>query len=122
MAPAFWLALAGFALATLLYLIKPELRTGIVRALAAPIRLLDRKYYMDDLWINGFAGGSLKLGKLSSVIDSRLIDGAVNGSVKLVGAVAAMARKVQTGYLYHYAFAMILGLVALLAMAKYYWQ
>ena len=122
MTPAFWLAFAGFALAVLLYLVKPELRTGITRALAAPIRLLERKYYMDDLWIGGFAGGSVRLGRLSSVIDSRLIDGAVNGSVKLVGAVAAMARKVQTGYLYHYAFAMILGLVALLAMAKYYWH
>ncbi|WP_256645028.1 NADH-quinone oxidoreductase subunit L [Thermomonas paludicola] len=123
MAPAFWLALAGFALATLLYLVKPELRTGITRALAAPIRLLERKYYMDDLWIGGLAGGSLKLGKVSSEIDSKLIDGvAVNGSANLVGMVAAMVRKVQTGYLYHYAFAMILGLVALLAMTKYYWQ
>ena len=121
MAPAFWLAFAGFALASLLYLVKPELRTGITRVLAAPIRLLERKYYMDDLWIGGFAGGSLKIGKASSSIDSGLIDGAVNGSVKLVGVVAALARKVQTGYLYHYAFAMILGLVALLAMAKYYW-
>ncbi|WP_287597150.1 NADH-quinone oxidoreductase subunit L [Thermomonas sp.] len=122
MAPAFWLALAGFALATLLYLVKPELRTGIVRALAAPIRLLERKYYMDDLWIGGLAGGSLKLGRFSSLFDNRVIDGAVNGSVSLIGTVAASLRKVQTGYLYHYAFAMILGLVALLAMARYYWQ
>ncbi|MBH2010331.1 NADH-quinone oxidoreductase subunit L [Thermomonas fusca] len=122
MAPAFWLALAGFALATLLYLVKPELRTGIVRALAVPIRLLERKYYMDDLWIGGLAGGSLKLGRFSSLFDNRVIDGAVNGSVSLIGTVAASLRKVQTGYLYHYAFAMILGLVALLAMARYYWQ
>jgi NADH-quinone oxidoreductase subunit L len=122
MTPAFLLALAGFALATLLYLVKPELRTGITRALAAPIRLLERKYYMDDLWIGGLAGGSVKLGRLSSLIDNRVVDGAVNGAVSLVGTVAAALRKVQTGYLYHYAFAMILGLVALLAMARYYWQ
>src|SRR5690606_29978390 len=89
MAPAFWLALAGFALATLLYLVKPELRAGITRTLAAPIRLLERKYYMDDLWIGGFAGGSLKLGRLSSLFDSKVVDGAVNGSVGLVGTVAA---------------------------------
>src|SRR5690606_2518598 len=88
-APAFWLALAGFALATLLYLVKPELRAGITRTLAAPIRLLERKYYMDDLWIGGFAGGSLKLGRLSSLFDSKVVDGAVNGSVGLVGTVAA---------------------------------
>jgi NADH-quinone oxidoreductase subunit L len=121
-APAFFLALMGFLLATLLYMVKPEWRVAINRNLAWPIRLLDRKYYMDDLWIGGFAGGSLKLGKASSAVDSGVIDGAVNGSVSLIGMVAAMARKVQTGYLYHYAFAMILGLVALLAMAKYYWQ
>jgi NADH-quinone oxidoreductase subunit L len=123
MAPAFWLALAGFALATLLYLLKPELRTGITKTLAAPIRLLERKYYMDDLWIGGLAGGSVKLGKASSAIDNKLIDGvAVNGTVSVIGMVAAMVRKIQTGYLYHYAFAMILGLVALLAMARYYWH
>ncbi|WP_374555811.1 NADH-quinone oxidoreductase subunit L [Thermomonas sp.] len=122
MAPAFWLALAGFGLATLLYLVKPELRTGITRALAAPIRLLERKYYMDDLWIGGFAGGGVKLGKLSSVFDSKVVDGIVNGAARLVGTTAALVRRVQTGYLYHYAFAMILGLVALLAMARYYWQ
>ena len=122
MTPAFWLAFAGFALATLLYLVKPELRAGITRALAAPIRLLERKYYMDDLWIDGFAGGSIKLGRLFSLIDSKVVDGIVNGAARLVGNTAALARRVQTGYLYHYAFAMILGLVALLAMARHYWQ
>jgi NADH-quinone oxidoreductase subunit L len=122
MAPAFWLTLAGFALATLLYLVKPELRAGVVRVLAAPIRLLERKYYMDDLWINGLAGGGLRLGKASSAVDTGVIDGVVNGAARLVASVAAMLRRVQTGYLYHYAFAMILGLVALLAMARYYWQ
>ena len=115
------LALMGFFLATLLYMVKPEWRVAITRHLAWPIRLLQRKYYMDDLWIGGFAGGGLKIGKASSSIDSGLIDGAVNGSVSFIGMVAALARRVQTGYLYHYAFAMILGLVALLAMAKYYW-
>ncbi len=123
MLPAFWLTVAGFVLATMLYLVRPEWRMGITRVMAAPIRVLDRKYYMDDLWIGGFAGGSLKLGEASSVIDSKLIDGvAVNGSVNLIGMVAAALRKVQTGYLYHYAFAMILGLIALLAMANHYWQ
>jgi len=118
----FGLAFLGFAAATLLYLVKPGLRAGITRALAAPIRLLDRKYYMDDLWINGFAGGSVQLGKASNLADSRVIDGLfVNGSVNLIGVVAAISRKVQSGYLYHYAFAMILGLVALLAMIHHFW-
>jgi NADH-quinone oxidoreductase subunit L len=85
--------------------------------------VLENKYGMDDLWIGGFAGGGLGLGRLSRTIDSRLIDGvAVNGSAGLVGLVAGVARKLQSGYLYHYAFAMILGLVALLALANHYWQ
>ena len=121
-APAFYLALMGFLLATLLYMVKPEWRTGVTRALAWPIRVLERKYFMDDLWIGGLAGGGVKLGKLSREIDGRLIDGvAVNGSASLVGLVAGLLRKLQSGYLYHYAFAMILGLVALLALANHYW-
>ncbi|GAB1407743.1 NADH-quinone oxidoreductase subunit L [Thermomonas brevis] len=122
MTPAFWLALMGFLLATLLYLVKPEWRASITRTLALPIKVLDRKYWMDDLWIGGLAGGSVKLGQASRAIDSKLIDGVVvNGSAGVVGLVAALTRKLQSGYLYHYAFAMILGLVALLALARYFW-
>ncbi len=121
-APAFLLALMGFLLATLLYLVKPEWRAGITRTLAWPIRVLENKYGFDDLWIGGFAGGGVKLGQASRAFDSKLIDGvAVNGSAAAVGLVAGLVRKLQSGYLYHYAFAMILGLVALLAMANHYW-
>ena len=122
-ASAFWLALMGFLLATLLYMVKPEWRAGINRTLAWPIRVLDRKYFMDDLWIGGFAGGGVRLGKLSRWFDGKVIDGAaVNGSAGLVGLAAALVRKTQSGYLYHYAFAMILGLVALLALANHFWS
>jgi NADH-quinone oxidoreductase subunit L len=121
-APAFWLALLGFLLATLLYLVKPEWRPRITHALRWPIRVLENKYGMDDLWIGGLAGGGLRLGKLSRLFDGKVIDGfAVNGSAGLVGMLAGMARKLQSGYLYHYAFAMILGLVALLALANHSW-
>jgi NADH-quinone oxidoreductase subunit L len=121
-APAFWLALMGFLLATLLYMVKPEWRAGINRTLAWPIKVLENKYWMDDLWIGGFAGGGVGLGKLSRLFDSKVIDGvAVNGSAGVVGLAAGMVRKLQSGYLYHYAFAMILGLVALLALANHYW-
>ena len=104
-APAFWLALMGFFLATLLYMVMPEWRKGITRTLAWPIKVLDRKYFMDDLWIGGFAGGGVKLGKLSRLFDGKVIDGlAVNGSAGLVGFTAGLVRKLQSGYLYHYAF------------------
>ncbi|WP_147652416.1 NADH-quinone oxidoreductase subunit L [Vulcaniibacterium gelatinicum] len=121
-APAFWLALAGFALATVMYLWKPELPAKAARALAWPVRVLQNKYGFDDLWIGGFAGAGLVLGKLSRWTDSRLIDGVVvNGSARVVDFVAGIVRRIQTGHLYHYAFAMILGLIALLAVLVRLW-
>ncbi len=123
MAPAFWLAFAGFLLATAMYWWKPELAGRARRAFAWPVRILEDKYGMDALWIRGFAGGGLALGKVSRQADERVIDGAiVNGSVRVVAAVAGLLRRTQSGYLYHYAFAMILGLIALLAALLRYWH
>jgi NADH-quinone oxidoreductase subunit L len=122
LAPAFWLAFAGFLLATLLYWWKQELAGRARHAFAWPVRILEDKYGMDALWIRGFAGGGVALGKASRVADERVIDGAVNGSVRLVGAIAGLLRRTQSGYLYHYAFAMILGLIALLAALLRYWH
>ena len=122
LAPAFWLAFAGFALATFLYLFRPELPGKIAHALRWPVRVLERKYFMDDLWIDGFAGGGVALGQASRAVDSKLIDGvAVNGSARVVGLVSGIVRQVQSGYLYHYAFAMIVGLIALLAVIHKLW-
>ncbi|RZA27104.1 MAG: hypothetical protein EOP92_41945, partial [Lysobacteraceae bacterium] len=124
-AAPFWLALAGFALATLLYVVlSPEwparLRHSRVGSFLANI--LDKKYWMDTLWIGGLAGGGLALGDASRRIDSKLIDGvAVNGSARLVDLAANLLRRTQSGFLYHYAFAMILGLIALLAVLMRFW-
>jgi NADH-quinone oxidoreductase subunit L len=123
LAPAFWLAFAGFALATLMYLIRPELPAKAAKLFALPIRVLENKYGMDDLWIKGFAGGGVLLGRLSRRADETLIDGAVvNGSARFVDLFANVLRRTQSGYLYHYAFAMILGLIALLAVLIHYWR
>jgi NADH-quinone oxidoreductase subunit L len=122
-APAFWLAFAGFALATLMYLIRPELPAKAARVFALPIRVLNNKYGMDDLWIKGFAGGSLLLGKLSRKNDEKVIDGAfVNGSARFVDLFSGVLRRTQSGFLYHYAFAMIVGLIVLLAVLIRYWR
>jgi NADH-quinone oxidoreductase subunit L len=122
LAPTFWLAFAGFALATVMYWWKPELPAKVAHALRWPVRVLENKYGMDDLWIDGFAGGGLALGRLSRGVDSRVIDGvAVNGSARVVDFVAGIVRQVQSGYLYHYAFAMIVGLIALLAVIIKLW-
>ncbi|MCM2335274.1 MAG: NADH-quinone oxidoreductase subunit L [Pseudomonas sp.] len=122
-APAFWLAFGGFALATVMYLLKPEWPAKARHAMAWPVRVLENKYGFDSLWIDGFAGGGVALGKASRLFDARVIDGLiVNGSARVVDIVARLARRVQSGYLYHYAFAMILGLIVLLAVVIRHWQ
>jgi NADH-quinone oxidoreductase subunit L len=112
----FWFALAGFAVATWIYLFNPALADRIKRALLPLWRLLDHKYWVDELYQAVFARGSLLLGRGlwkggdTGVIDNILIDGTSAG----VGRIAMAVRWVQSGYLYTYAFAMILGLVVLL--------
>jgi NADH-quinone oxidoreductase subunit L len=114
----FFLALAGFALATYIYLFNINVAVRAQKVFALPIRILENKYGFDDLWIKGFAGGGILLGKKAwTVIDAGLIDGVlVNGTAHLVGRASRMIRGMQTGYLYTYAFAMIVGLIVLLAM------
>ncbi len=115
--PAFGLAFAGFALATYIYLFNPALAARARDLFALPYRVLQNKYGFDTLWIDGFAGAGLRLGRgLWKGGDQAVIDGvAVNGSAWLVDRVAGLVRHVQSGYLYHYAFAMILGLIFMLA-------
>ncbi len=115
--PAFWLAFAGFLLATVMYWWKPELPAKARRIFAWPVGVLENKYGFDALWIGGFAGGSLRLGKASRAVDTHVIDGAaVNGSARVVELVASISRRAQSGYLFHYAFAMIVGLIVMLAV------
>jgi NADH-quinone oxidoreductase subunit L len=122
-APAFWLVLAGFALATIMYWWKPELPAKAARIFALPKRILENKYGLDDLWIGGFAGGGVTLGKLSRGNDEKVIDGLfVNGSARLVDLFSGLLRRTQSGYLYHYAFAMILGLIGLLGALVWWWR
>ncbi|MBL8298543.1 MAG: NADH-quinone oxidoreductase subunit L [Rhodanobacteraceae bacterium] len=116
MAPPFWLALAGFALATYVYLFNRQIAQRAATLFAPLYRLLQNKYGVDDLYFALFARGGIKLGRgLWRGGDVAVIDdGLVNGSAALVQGVAARVRRVQSGYLYHYAFAMILGLIVLL--------
>jgi NADH-quinone oxidoreductase subunit L len=119
----FWLALAGFLVATVFYWWKPELHGKAREFFSLPVRILQDKYGMDTLWIRGFAGGGVQAGRASRVVDEKVIDGAiVNGSVRLIDIAAGVLRTTQSGYLYHYAFAMILGLIAMLAALMWWWQ
>jgi len=121
--PAFWLAFAGFALATLMYIVKPDLPAKAAKVFKLPIRILEEKYGFDKLWIDGFAGGGVLLGKAFRWFDSTVIDkGIVDGSAGAVGTVAARVRRAQNGRLYSYAFAMIIGLIVLLGWLIREWM
>lgn len=114
--PAVYLAAAGVLVAAWLYLWKPEIPATIKEKLSGLYTLLDRKYYFDDLWIKGFAGGGRRLGQfLWHRGDELVIDGMmVNGTARTVGRLSGALRHLQTGYLYHYAFAMIIALTVFL--------
>ncbi len=112
----FWFAFAGFALATYLYLFNPAMPARIYAALRPLARILENKYGFDDFYQAVFARGSVLLGRgLWQAGDVGVIDGViVNGSAAVVERASSIMRWMQSGYLYHYAFAMILGLIALL--------
>ena len=115
--PIFWLAAAGVFTAWFLYLKRPDIPEKISQKLSGIYTLLDRKYYFDDLWIKGFAVGGRRIGQfLWTKGDELIIDGIiVNGTARSIGRFAGMLRRVQTGYLYHYAFAMFFGMTLILA-------
>ncbi len=115
--PAVWLAAAGVLSAWFVYLRRPQLAEDLRRRAGGLYTLLANKYYFDAFNEKFIAGGARLLGQaLWRGGDVAVIDGAaVNGSARLVGWVAGVARGLQTGYLYHYAFATIIGLAALLA-------
>jgi len=113
--PVFWLAMLGVGIATWIYLFQPSVADTLKNRLHPVWSILDRKYGFDEFYQKVVAGGSLKLaGILSERGDRTVIDGwLVHGSARLVSAVSGRLRTIQTGFLYHYAFAMIIGLVAL---------
>jgi len=115
--PVFWLAAAGVFTAWFLYLKRPDIPAIIQSKVQGLYNLLDRKYYMDDLYIKGFAAGGRSIGKfLWQKGDELVIDGIiVNGTANSIGKLAGVMRQIQTGYLYTYAFAMIIGLTMLLS-------
>lgn len=114
----FWLMLGGFAIATLVWRFRPGIATATQARLPGLNALLEHKYYFDEFNQKVFANGAVRLGQgLWKHADAGFIDGIlVNGSAKLVGWVAAQVRRWQTGFLYDYAFSMILGLIAILGV------
>jgi len=114
--PALWLALGGVAAAWFLYLHRPELPGRIAARLAGVNRVLDQKYYFDAFNERVLAPLARGAGQVFwRAGDGAVIDGLlVNGSARAVGWLSGVVRRVQTGYLYHYAFAMFIGLALML--------
>ena len=112
-----WLAVAGIAAAWFLYLHRPQAAVSIANRFRLLHQILLRKYGVDELYLRVFADGGQGLGRAFWKFGDRLIidDTLVNGTAKWVGRLSGVIRSVQTGYVYHYAFAMIIGLVVLMS-------
>jgi NADH-quinone oxidoreductase subunit L len=118
----FWLALAGAGSAWFFYMKRPDIPAAIKQKLSAIYTVLDQKYYFDRFNDWFFAGGARGASRLLWKFgDVKLIDGLiVNGSAKLVGMFSGVLRGLQTGYVYHYAFWMIIGVSALLTVRTWF--
>jgi len=113
--PVLWIALAGVVSPIYLYLFNPKLPARIAGGLGGVYTVLVNNYYFDAFNERFFAGGARKIGNLfSNVGDRMLIEGIVNGSAHLVNRCSGLLRRIQSGFVYHYAFTMIIGLFALL--------
>jgi NADH-quinone oxidoreductase subunit L len=118
----FWIAVAGFLVATYVYLFNPAIADRAARMFLPIFKMLTRKYWVDEIYYNLFARGGVKLGRAfwkggdRAVLDGMMID----GSASVVERSSRVFRRLQTGFLYHYAFAMIVGLILLLG-GLWYW-
>ncbi len=114
----FWLALAGVVSAWYLYLVRRDIPAKIQQKFQAIYTLLDNKYYFDRFNDWFFAGGARGASRfLWKFGDVKLIDGVmVNGSARLVGRFSGVLKQIQSGYIYHYAFAMLIGVFVLLTI------
>ena len=115
---AVWLAIAGVISAWWIYIKQPQVAAHAKQNLKAIYNILYYKFGFDQLYQALFATGAKKVSIFcNSFGDRLLIDGlVVNGSAKIVGWFSTKVRRIQTGYLYDYAFVMIIGLLALLGI------
>jgi len=110
----FWLAVAGIATAWYLYSRRTDLPRRIAMQLGPLYAIVARKYGFDELYAWLFAGGARAIGRgFWRGGDLAIIDGLVNGSARIVGWSASVVRLFQSGYVYQYAFTMLIGVVVL---------
>ena len=112
----FLLAASGVALAWYFYMKRPDIPAKIQTQFSGINKILENKYGFDSFNEHVFAAGSRIVGnKLWQIGDVKIIDGGmVNGTANLIGKFSGVVRKLQTGLIYHYAFAMIIGVFLML--------
>ncbi len=117
-AAPFWLAVAGIAVAYYLYRVRTDLPQKISERFRPVYNILERKYGFDEFYQWLFAGGARGVGEgLWQVGDVTVIDGFfVNGTARVVRWTSSVIRHLQSGYIYHYAFSMIIGVFVLLTL------
>jgi len=120
----FWLALAGVVAAYYCYMVNPRVPAWFYAKFKPLHTLLDNKYYLDAFNQAVFANGARAVGSgLWKVGDRGLIDGLiVNGSAKAVAWFSTVTKRAQTGYIYHYAFVMIVGVLAAMLYFFPFWR
>ena len=120
--PVLYLAIGGVLAAWFLYVKVPQLPAKIAQTFRPVYVLFENKYYLDNIYFAVFAKGTRALGTFFwKAIDTAIIDnGLVNGAAKLVGAVAGQVRRLQTGFIYTYAAAMVSGVLVLIVV--FFWQ
>ena len=120
--PVLYLAIGGVLVAWFLYVKAPQLPAKIAQTFRPVYVLFENKYYLDNIYFAVFAKGTRALGTFFwKAVDTAIIDnGLVNGAAKLVGAVAGQVRRLQTGFIYTYAAAMVSGVLVLIVV--FFWQ
>ena len=118
----FWLALGGVLTSWFFYMKRPDIPAAIKKRFSGIYTLLDNKYYFDRFNDWFFAGGARGASRfLWKFGDVKLIDGLmVNGTARLVGMLSSVVHRFQTGYIYHYAFSMIIGVFVLLTVRDWF--
>ena len=120
--PVLYLAIGGVLAAWFLYVKAPQLPAKIAQTFRPVYVLFENKYYLDNIYFAVFAKGTRALGTFFwKAVDTAIIDnGLVNGAAKLVGTVAGQVRRLQTGFIYTYAAAMVSGVLVLIVV--FFWQ
>jgi NADH-quinone oxidoreductase subunit L len=114
----FWLSVGGIATAWFLYIQRPELPPVIKARFSLISTVLEKKYGFDEFNDWFFAGGARMIGRsLWKGGDVVVIDNFfVNGTARLIGWFSTLTRRLQSGYIFHYAFAMIIGVFVLMTL------